>query len=138
MEVSYHLSQIEKAAAQLLASCPEFRIFLFSGDLGAGKTTLIKKICELLGSNSVVTSPTFALIQEYESSGDPIYHIDVYRVEGTQEAVETGVEELLFGSNYCLVEWPEKIRDLWPDRYAWVSMKITGADTRKLKIELHK
>ncbi len=91
------------------------RIVLFYGSLGAGKTTLIKAVCEALGVEDTVTSPTFAIVNEYRTGdGEPVYHFDFYRTERVEEAYDLGYEEYFYSGKLCLVEWPEKIDALIP------------------------
>lgn len=91
------------------------RIVLFYGSMGAGKTTLIKAICEALGVDDTVTSPTFALVNEYSTTnGEPVFHFDFYRIERIEEVYDMGYEEYFYSGHLCLVEWPEKIDDLIP------------------------
>ncbi|MFT7592060.1 MAG: tRNA threonylcarbamoyladenosine biosynthesis protein TsaE, partial [bacterium] len=90
-------------------------IVLFHGDLGAGKTTLIKEIGKQLGIQDNMSSPSFGIINEHEVSGEPLYHIDLYRVENTNEIYEFGLPEILDSGAYCFVEWPEMTKEIWHD-----------------------
>ena len=107
------LSQLQKTAEALLKNFPGDRVFAFYGAMGAGKTTFIKAICKELGSADYVTSPTFALINEYSTSdGSVIYHFDFYRIKKLEEAFDLGFEDYIYSGNYCFIEWPEMIESL--------------------------
>jgi tRNA threonylcarbamoyladenosine biosynthesis protein TsaE len=109
------LSALPKVAQMLLDSFPGERVFAFYGSMGAGKTTFIKAICRELGSEDYVTSPTFALINEYTTSkGSVIYHFDFYRIKKIDEAFDLGYEDYIYSGNYCFIEWPEMIEQLLP------------------------
>ncbi len=109
------LSALPKVAQMLLDSFPGERVFAFYGSMGAGKTTFIKAICRELGSEDYVTSPTFALINEYTTSKESvIYHFDFYRIKKIEEAFDLGYEDYIYSGNYCFIEWPEMIEQLLP------------------------
>ena len=119
-----HLSTLQKSARLLLDYFPGERIFAFYGAMGAGKTTFIKAICHELGSNDYVTSPTFALINEYSTSeGSVIYHFDFYRIKKLEEAFDLGYEDYIYSGNYCFIEWPEMIDQLLPEGIVEVRIK---------------
>ena len=110
------LSNIHEAAKTFLANMGESKVFAFYGKMGAGKKTFIKALCEELGVEDVITSPTFALVNEYTSgSGDPIYHFDFYRIKKIDEVYDMGYEDYFYGGNLCFLEWPELIEDLLPE-----------------------
>lgn len=109
------ISALRKVAAMILDAFPGERIFALTGELGAGKTTLIKVFCELLGVSDIVTSPTFAIINEYKAGNrERIFHFDFYRIDRLEEALDIGLEEYLSSGSYCFLEWPEKIMELLP------------------------
>ena len=108
--------RLPEAASWLLKSCPDARVFLLYGEMGAGKTTLIKQVCRLLGVKDSMSSPTFSIVNEYRTgSGKPVYHFDFYRLKSQEEAMDLGYEEYFYSGSYCFAEWPEKIPDLLPD-----------------------
>jgi tRNA threonylcarbamoyladenosine biosynthesis protein TsaE len=129
-------SQLETIAKQLLAFAPDNRIFLFYGDMGTGKTTLIKAICHELGVQDNVTSPTFSIVNEYiASSSREAYHFDFYRLKNQTEAMDLGYEEYFYSGAYCFIEWPEMVPDLLPHHYVTVKIEVTGQNTREIIIE---
>jgi tRNA threonylcarbamoyladenosine biosynthesis protein TsaE len=118
------LSALQKTARLLLNHFPDERVFAFYGTMGAGKTTFIKAICHELGSNDYVTSPTFALINEYSTTvGSIIYHFDFYRIKKLEEAFDLGYEDYIYSGNYCFIEWPEMIEQLLPEGIVEVRIK---------------
>ena len=143
---SYTLSDIDKAAIQFWETLSAYRIFAFSGDLGAGKTTFIHHLCDYLLVEDTVSSPTFALINEYhfrEGSNDStIYHLDWYRLKDSAEAVNAGMEDCLLeaegGRARCFVEWPEKARELLRKPYLWISIASKSAAEREMTVTLMK
>jgi tRNA threonylcarbamoyladenosine biosynthesis protein TsaE len=112
----YSLDEIDEAASQLLKAIQPNRIVCLYGAMGAGKTTLIKSICKILGVTDTVVSPTFAIVNEYStSSGEPVYHFDFYRINKIEEVYDFGYEEYFYASQgICLIEWPELIEDILP------------------------
>ena len=131
------LSMLQKSAQLLLEHFPEERIFAFYGAMGAGKTTFIKALCRELGSADYVTSPTFALINEYSTNGGSvIYHFDFYRIKKLEEAFDLGYEDYIYSGNYCFIEWPEMIELLLPEGI--VEVRIKEAENGKRQIEARK
>ena len=118
----------EVNVTEVLKVSVDRRVYAFYGQMGAGKTTFIKALCKQMGVEDVVNSPTFAIVNVYESgSGEEIYHFDCYRLKNLQEALDLGAEEYLYSGNYCFIEWPEMIENLLPD--TTVNIRITPADT---------
>jgi tRNA threonylcarbamoyladenosine biosynthesis protein TsaE len=129
------LPQLTQIAAQIIAHAGNNKIFLFYGDMGAGKTTLIKELCAALGIDEAVTSPTFSIVNEYRGSANNIFHFDFYRLKTQSEALDMGYEEYFYSGAYCFIEWPEKIPDLLPDHYTRVSITVLNADERQINVE---
>ena len=121
---------LKSAAIQLLEFAGEEKIFLFEGDMGAGKTTFIKVICEVLGVEDLVSSPTFSIVNEYLAKEDKIYHFDFYRIKDLQEAYDIGYEEYFYSGDLCLIEWPERIALLIPEHHVKVDIQVTGTEQR--------
>ena len=114
MHMEYSLSEIDATAKKILAVSKPI-IFLFYGNMGVGKTTLIKAFAKQLGVADQVSSPTFSLVNEYrDAKNKPVFHFDFYRIEQEEEALDIGIEEYFNNNAYCLVEWPEKIKNLLP------------------------
>ncbi len=119
-----------QAARKLIAAFPEQRVFALYGKMGAGKTTFVQAICEVLGTDDIVTSPTFALINEYKTGGpSSIFHFDFYRIKDIEEAFDLGYEDYLYSGQYCFIEWPEKIAPLLPENIVEVRIEAgVGGD----------
>ncbi|MBQ9678657.1 MAG: tRNA (adenosine(37)-N6)-threonylcarbamoyltransferase complex ATPase subunit type 1 TsaE [Prevotella sp.] len=116
MEISIKsLDTIREAAREFISHIGEARVFAFYGKMGAGKTTFVKAICEELGCTDVITSPTFAIVNEYTTQQTPIYHFDFYRIKKLEEVYDMGYEEYFYSGALCLIEWPELIEDILPD-----------------------
>jgi tRNA threonylcarbamoyladenosine biosynthesis protein TsaE len=125
---------LKSAARQLLEFAAEEKIFLFEGDMGAGKTTFIKVICEVLGVEDLVSSPTFSIVNEYLSKDGKIYHFDFYRIKDLQEAYDIGYEEYFYSGDRCLIEWPERIALLIPEHHVNVDIQVTGPEQRLITL----
>jgi tRNA threonylcarbamoyladenosine biosynthesis protein TsaE len=123
-------AELNHVAQELLAYAEGQKFFIFEGDMAAGKTTFIKSLCEVLGVEDVVSSPTFSIVNEYESNDGPIYHFDFYRLKNQQEAYDIGYEEYFYSGNYCLVEWPSKVEELLPEEYIKVEITVTWNEQR--------
>ena len=129
------LADLPAVAEAIIAHAGNNRIFLFYGDMGAGKTTLIKSLCSFLGTEDTVTSPTFAIVNEYQRPEDKIYHFDFYRLKDQTEALDMGYEEYFYAGAYCFIEWPEKIPDLLPDHYTRINIKAVNNGLREVNME---
>ncbi len=117
------LNQLSGVSKEIISLAGNQRIIAFYGKMGAGKTTLIKEICKTLGVEDVVCSPTFAIVNEYNSDEDKIFHFDFYRLKNIQEAFDIGYEDYFYSGNYCLIEWPEKITELLPQTYVKIQIE---------------
>jgi tRNA threonylcarbamoyladenosine biosynthesis protein TsaE len=125
--------ELEPVAQQILAKCNSQRVFTFSGNLGSGKTTFIKYLCKVLGVEEQVTSPTFALVNEYQGANKlKIYHFDFYRIKNIQEAYDMGYEEYFYSGKYCFIEWPELIKELVPNDAINIYIEVENGK-RKIK-----
>lgn len=125
------LGELKDAAQALSEYFANERVFAFYGNMGAGKTTFIQSFCQVLGSEDNVTSPTFALINEYNTlEFDPIYHFDFYRINDIEEAFDMGYEDYVYSGNYCLIEWPQMIEPLLPENYVEVKIEVKEDDSR--------
>lgn len=129
------LADINEAAKQIIANMGNGKVFAFYGKMGAGKTTFIKAICEEMGVEDVITSPTFAIVNEYTSqkTGDTIYHFDFYRIKKLEEVYDMGYEDYFYGGSICFLEWPELIEDLLPEDAVKVSIEETEDGGRIVK-----
>ena len=130
------LEEISSAASQFVESIGERRIFAFYGSMGAGKTTFIKAICEELGVEDVITSPTFAIVNEYTTgTGKPLYHFDFYRIKKLDEFYDMGGEDYFGSGNICFIEWPELIEDVLPEEAVIVNIKEVDNGSRLVTVE---
>ncbi len=136
--VSKSPADLPAAARAILSAYPEERVFAFYGEMGAGKTTLIKAFCQELGSVDVVSSPTFSLVNEYEDEkGNPVFHFDFYRIKALEELFDMGFEEYVYSGNYCFLEWPERMSELLPESYVYVSVDVSEKNERIITWFLH-
>ncbi|MEO1049814.1 MAG: tRNA (adenosine(37)-N6)-threonylcarbamoyltransferase complex ATPase subunit type 1 TsaE [Bacteroidota bacterium] len=130
------LSQLPQVAGEIIAFGKGHKLWLLEGDLGAGKTTLIRQICEALGVEDNVSSPTFSLVNEYvDGNNNIIYHFDFYRIKDEIEALDIGIEEYLDSGYHCFIEWPSKISSLLTDEHMTISITVEGDDVRKIVLE---
>lgn len=131
-------NELKDAARELIRECGSVRTWLFSGEIGAGKTTLIKAVCEQLGVKDGMSSPTFSIINEYRPSAEErIYHFDFYRLKNEREAYDLGAEEYFDSGHFCFVEWPERIPSLIPQQYIEVNLKATDPTHRIIQYARH-
>ncbi len=126
---------LHSAARELLRLFGKNKIFAFYGGMGAGKTTIIKAICEELGAVDIISSPTFTLVNEYKTErGETIYHIDFYRIKKQEEVFDFGVEEYLTGDSWCFMEWPGLVEEILPPETVKVSITVDDNEQRILSI----
>jgi tRNA threonylcarbamoyladenosine biosynthesis protein TsaE len=131
------LDELGTAAKNFISLVKGSRIFAFYGPVGSGKTTLIKAICRELGAVDVVTSPTFALVNEYSTrSGEMLYHLDLYRINSIEELFDLGYEEYFYSNNIIFIEWPEKAEVLLPESTIKVTLEEISANARLVRIAL--
>ncbi|MCF8294994.1 MAG: tRNA (adenosine(37)-N6)-threonylcarbamoyltransferase complex ATPase subunit type 1 TsaE [Bacteroidales bacterium] len=129
------LAQLEEAADWIIQAGSASPVWAFYGAMGAGKTTLIKTICKKLGSQDVVTSPTFSLINEYsDAQGNSMYHFDFYRIEKKEEVLDFGYEEYIFSGAICFIEWPELVEDLLPENRMNFRIQVSDSGERCISI----
>ena len=129
------LDNIHAAAKEFLQNMGDGKVFAFYGKMGAGKTTFVKAICEELGVEDVITSPTFALVNEYTAgNGDSIYHFDFYRIKRQQEVLDIGYEDYIYSGCVCFMEWPELIEDLLPADAVRVTITQQEDGTRVIEM----
>lgn len=129
------LADINEAAKTFVENMGDGKVFAFYGKMGAGKTTFVKAVCECLGVEDVITSPTFAIVNEYTSAttGDAIYHFDFYRIKKLEEVYDMGYEDYFYGGSLCFLEWPELIEDLLPEDATKVTIEETADGARVVK-----
>lgn len=128
-------AELEQVASELVAMLSSYEVVCFQGEMGAGKTTFIKVICEQLGVQDAMSSPTFSIVNEYRDQEDhPIYHFDFYRVEKLQEALDIGAEEYFYSGDLCLIEWPDMIKELIPENHLEISIKLVDENAREITI----
>ncbi len=134
MEKNFTIDNIDSIAEEL-TKFVQGKILLFEGSMGVGKTTLIKAIAKKLGVKDAVNSPTFSLVNHYQTdAGESVYHFDFYRLKKEEEAMDMGVEEYFDSGNYCLVEWPEKIKNLLPLEAVWVYLSENPDHSRHIQV----
>ncbi|MCR5551287.1 MAG: tRNA (adenosine(37)-N6)-threonylcarbamoyltransferase complex ATPase subunit type 1 TsaE [Bacteroidales bacterium] len=126
--------QLDQVAEAILKAHPEERVFGFYGEMGAGKTTLIKALCRALGVRDVTSSPTFAIINEYwTEAGEPLYHFDFYRIDEPADATRVGFEEYLYSGHYCFIEWTEKVEEILQGDFVPITIERVDDNTRLFK-----
>lgn len=134
MQFTFSLDEIE-LAAQKVIDFSNNRVILFNGEMGAGKTTLIKQIARLLGVSGTTSSPTFSLVNEYPIDDQTFfYHFDMYRLTDEEQALDIGIEEYLYSGHWCMIEWPEKITNLIPPNHTLVNIKLETGNRRSIEI----
>lgn len=129
------LAELTDVAREIISSLDGRTVVLLRGGMGAGKTTLVSRIAALLGAEDTVTSPTFALVNQYEAADGMIFHFDFYRIDRVEEVFDLGYEEYFYSGELCLVEWPEKIEGLIPDGAMQVWIEAGDAEQRTFRIE---
>ncbi|WP_276374083.1 tRNA (adenosine(37)-N6)-threonylcarbamoyltransferase complex ATPase subunit type 1 TsaE [Chryseolinea sp. H1M3-3] len=131
-------SDMMLVAKEIVRRINDIRVWLFHGEMGSGKTTLIKLVCKILGVTEGMSSPTFSIVNEYQTiSKEKIYHFDFYRIRNEVEAMDIGTEEYFYSGDPCFIEWPEKIPSLIPSRYAEVKIELESNTQRTIAIAVH-
>jgi tRNA threonylcarbamoyladenosine biosynthesis protein TsaE len=131
----FSLNTIDEAATNFLSQHANYRKFAFYGSMGAGKTTFITALCKALKAIDLVSSPTFSIVNEYETqSGDLIYHFDFYRIKNSEELFDIGFEEYIQNNNWCFVEWPEKAEELIPENFLKILIEVEDNENRSIYI----
>ena len=134
MNIVFSLDQIQEVAEQILTQDPK-KIILFNGEMGVGKTTLIKQLCKNLGVTEATSSPTFSLVNEYYTSDNQIvYHFDFYRLNKETEALDMGADDYFYSGNWCFIEWSEKVAILIPEEHSVITIELLADGKRELKL----
>ena len=135
METVFSLDEINEVAQKILSQNPK-KVILFNGNMGVGKTTLIKALAKNLGVNDATSSPTFSLVNEYQIANNQyIYHFDVYRLKNETEALDMGIDEYLYSGNWCFIEWAENIPNLIPDEHSIINIEQLPDGKRQLTLK---
>ena len=135
MELVYRLDEIESAAEKILDLANGHKVLTFSGEMGAGKTTLIHALCRRLGVTGVLSSPTFSIINEYVSDHGPVFHIDLYRCKNIDEVIGAGVEDCVYSGSICMVEWPSRAESLFDNLALRIRIAEVDDKTRKVIVK---
>lgn len=134
MEIIFSLDEIDAVAKKILSENPK-KVILFNGNMGVGKTTLIKYLAKNLGVTDATSSPTFSLVNEYQIPNNQIiYHFDVYRLKNEIEALDMGIDDYLYSGNWCFIEWSEKIPNLIPEEHSVISIELLPDGKRHLTL----
>ena len=133
---SESLDDLEQLSDEILMTCTKSQIFTFEGQLGAGKTTLINELAHQMGVLNPTSSPTYSIVNEYETSNGLIYHLDLFRLKDISEAIDAGIEEILFSNSICFIEWPEIILPLIDNKYLEINISNIG-ESRKIQLIKH-
>jgi len=134
MNVTFSLDQLEQVAQKIIAENPN-KVILFHGDMGVGKTTLIKQLCKTLGVTDATSSPTFSLVNEYQTAkNQTVYHFDFYRLNDETEAMDMGIDDYLYSGNWCFIEWAEKIPNLIPEEHSVITIELLVEGKRSLEL----
>ncbi|WP_338644649.1 tRNA (adenosine(37)-N6)-threonylcarbamoyltransferase complex ATPase subunit type 1 TsaE [Flavobacterium sp. KS-LB2] len=134
MNIIFSIDQLEEVAQKIIANNPK-KVILFHGEMGVGKTTLIKELCKTLGVSGATSSPTFSLVNEYEANDNQlVYHFDFYRLNKEEEALDMGVDDYLYSGNWCFIEWAEKIPNLIPETHSVITISLLPDGKRALTL----
>ena len=134
MNIIFSIDQLEEVAQKIISENPK-KVILFHGEMGVGKTTLIKQLCKTLGVTGATSSPTFSLVNEYEADDNQlVYHFDFYRLNKEEEAMDMGVDDYLYSGNWCFIEWAEKIPNLIPEVHSVITISLLADGKRSLTL----
>ena len=135
MEAIFSLNEINNIAKKIIEFNPH-KIVIFNGEMGAGKTTLIKSLCKELGISTNISSPTFSLVNEYQTiTNQIVYHFDFYRLKSQNEALDIGIDEYLYSGHWCFIEWAENIKDLIPENYSTLTISVLSDGKRQIVLQ---
>jgi len=136
LDITYSLDDVDTIAKKIIEAV-DSKIIVLHGDMGVGKTTLVKSIANALGSKDVVSSPTFSIVNEYEISDGLLYHFDLYRIDNLEDAFDFGIEDYLYSEHWMVIEWPELIIPLLNDSYTSIYLSINTEKLRKITLKKH-
>jgi len=135
MEIIFSIDELETVAKQIVKNNPN-KVILFHGEMGVGKTTLIKQLCKTLGVKTATSSPTFSLVNEYEITANQlVYHFDFYRLKNETEALDMGADDYFYSGNWCFIEWAENIPNLIPENHSIILLEQLPDGKRSLKLQ---
>lgn len=134
MKKQFDISEIDSVAKEVITALEDYKLVRMIGEMGAGKTTLIKSICKQLGVEEEVNSPTFAIVNEYKGSVADVFHFDFYRVNTLQEAIDLGLDEYLYSDHYVFMEWPQLVDEYLPDEVATITIKEIENGLREVEV----
>jgi tRNA threonylcarbamoyladenosine biosynthesis protein TsaE len=135
---SVALTDLARVATEIAKHVNQYKVWLFHGEMGAGKTTLIKEVCHAIGVDDNMSSPTFSIVNEYESKDhEKVFHFDFYRIKNEAEAIDIGTEEYFYSNHPCFIEWAEKIPSLIPLTHAEVSIQVEDEIHRTIVLSVH-
>lgn len=132
--MNYFLDDVEAVAKHIIDTVSS-KTLVFKGEMGVGKTTLIKSLVKALGSNDEVSSPTFSIVNEYVTETETIFHFDLYRIKSFEEALNFGIDDYLYSGNWCLIEWPELIEHYLPEDFCTLELALNRDGSRTIKIK---
>lgn len=132
------LGDLVRVAKEIIKFAGDKKIWLFEGEMGAGKTTLIKSICKVFGVRDNISSPTFALVNEYRNDADDVfYHFDFYRIRNEGEAMDIGCDDYFYSGDFCFIEWPSKIPSLIPEDHLSIRIREEKDNSRIIELSMH-
>lgn len=132
-----NLESLSSIATKAIEFAGEHKVWLIEGEMGAGKTTFIKEVCQILGVTDTVASPTFSIINEYHSNVGPIYHFDFYRIDDIAEAIQIGSEEYFYSGHFCFIEWAKKAEPLLPDTGLIIKIDVVSEEIREFQFKTY-